>query len=287
MNRIACLCVALSSLVFHNANAAIFGYTLTKSDKGSKVEAKELADPYADYTLLPESLWVDDQLSDIPGRIVVKAQSGKDVLLLAYAEFVFKDDAKIPEIKTSDFEYDSYLLDTQSAATVGVPAAALQVSGDYKVEFRFYTGGVTRMNLRDIDRRKFNDAVRRIRADIARQPQLKILSIEIISSAAALHSAYAVIQGVKSDANVSGAGWQIGGKFYASQQMTKKRKRIGIATVPFAEDVIVGEKAPTEPAVNPVLKGLAADPAAKVKPESLGLKPGGFQEIIKVDSRLE
>lgn len=256
-----------------------------KNDKGEIVEAK-LPDPFADFTLLSETLFENEQLTDIPGRLVAIVENDKkEQLMIPYAEFIQKDDTKIPEIKVSEFNYDTYLIDTKSAVNLGLPIATAAASGDYKVEYRFYRGATCRMSLRDIDRKKYSDLAKRVRRDVANQ-KLKLIGLKVISTAATLHSSYAVLQGAKADASVTGLGWKLGGSFYASKQMTKNKVKIGVSLVSYADDL---EASPLAGDPTPPLTGinLNSSRVESTKPESVGIKRGTFDSVFKIHSPIE
>lgn len=269
-----------------SANAGLFGISLSSPKKdaaGATVEA-ELPNPYSEFIVLDEAIFENEQLSEIPGRLVAIAENDKGTtILIPYAEFIVKDEAKTPEIKVSEFNYDSYLIDTKSALKLGVPIAAAQLDGNYKVEYRFYKGATSRISLHDIDRTKFNELAQRVRADIAQQGNLKLKSIRIVSAAATLHSAYAVLQGVKADSSITGPGWQLGGNFYSSQQMTRNRVKVGVSLVPYTENAALAAKPSVAGAPKPTDLALPNNLAIPVKPESLGISKGAFQTILKIE----
>jgi hypothetical protein len=261
------------------------GSSPVKNEKGEVIET-ELPDPYSDFTIISETLFENDQLIDVPGRLVAIAEDSKGAtIFIPYAEFIQTTKAPIPEVKVADFVYDSYLIDTKSAVSLGLPVASAELSGDYKVEYKFYRGATCRMSLRDIDGAKYNDIARRAYADVKAQG-LKFKAFRIISSAASLHSAYSVIKGVKADANVSGLGWKVGGSFYSSQQMNKNRVKIGVNLVSYAGDASIFK--PTEenaltPGVN-LLPGRVVEP---VQPESIGIDRRAFPNVFKVENLKE
>lgn len=286
MNKKAKVVVFVSALMLSTSlNAWIFGLSLSKPNKNASGESVEsdLPDPFSEFIILDESIFVDDQLEDVPGRLVaiVEDSNGK-TLLIPYAEFIQKDSAKVPEIKPSEFNYDAYLLDTKSAVSLGVPLVAAQMEGNYKVEYRFYKGAVCRMSLRDIDKVKFNNLAKRVRADIATQKDLKLKSIRVIAAAATLNSAFSVIQGVKADTKVSGPGWQVGGMFYSSQQMTKNRTKIGISIVPYVEDVITKTKSSTENGADSDVFTLPGNYAVPVINRGTGTSDIRFKNIMQI-----
>ena len=268
-----------------SASAGLFGISLSspkKDSTGATIEV-ELPDPYSDFIVLDETIFESEQLQEIPGRLVAIAETEKGTtLLIPYAELITKDGAQTPEIKVSDFNYDSYLVDTKSALKLGIPVAATQLDGNYKVEYRFYKAATSRISLRDIDKAKFNELAQRVRADVAQQ-NLKIKSIRIVSAAATLHSAYAVLQGVKSDSSITGPGWQIGGNFYSSQQMTKNRVKVGVSLVPYAESTTLTARPPVAGAPRTSDLALPNNQARSAKPESLGISRDAFQTILKIE----
>lgn len=287
MKRTAKIAVFISVLLANaSASAGLFGLSLSdpkKSTAGDIVES-ELPNPFSDFIVLDETIFEDEQLQDIPGRLVAVVENAKgETLLIPYAEFIQKDEAKGPEIKSSEFNYDAYLLDTKSAASLGVPVAAAQMEGNYKVEYRFYKGATCRMSLRDIDKKKFNELARRIRVDIASQKDLKLKSLRVIAAAATLNSAFSVMQGVKADAKVSGPGWQVGGMFYSSQQMAKNRTRVGVALVPYAEDMPISTKPSTGDRIDSAVLTLPGNQAVPVAKEALGPSGVRFQNIMRIE----
>ncbi|WP_332604177.1 hypothetical protein [Acinetobacter sp. ESBL14] len=223
-----------------SAHAGWFGYSASnpKKDQQGELIPSDLADPFKGFILLEESIFQDEQLVDIPGRLVAIAEDDKgNTLLFPYGNYIKKDTAKLPAIKPSQYNYDSYLLDTKSAASIGIPLAESQLQGNYKVEYRFYQGALSHISLSDIDMQKFQSLAKQVRKNFALQKELKLKSIQVISTAAILNTSYAVMQGVKSDLDVSGPGWKVGGSFYSTQQMSKNRSRVGVALVPFVEDI--------------------------------------------------
>lgn len=281
--------ISLLCLTTSTAQAGLFGLSWgspAKNTKGEIIEA-QLPDPYADFTLLSETLFENEQLTDIPGRLVAIAENSKgETLMIPYAEFIQKDESKAPEIKVSEFNYDSYLLDTKSALSLGVPIASAQMSADYKVEYRFYRGATCRMNLRDIDRRKYTDLAKRVRADILRQ-NLKLNSLKVISTAATLHSSYSVLQGVKSDANITGLGWQVGGSFYASKQMAKNKVKTGVTLVSYAESLDTSSAITDNKLPVPSNASLPSNRVEFVKPESVGIEERAFESVFKLGAPVD
>ncbi|WP_369915946.1 hypothetical protein AB8810_06995 [Xanthomonas sp. NCPPB 3005] len=265
--------------------AALFGWSSekqSKNDRGDVIET-QLPDPFAEFTLLSETLFENDQLTEIPGRLVAIVENDKkEQIIVPYAEFILKDDAIIPELKVSEFNYDTYLIDTKSAASLGLAVASASLSGDYKVEYRFYRGATSRISLRDIDKKKYDDLARRVRQDVSAQ-KLKLVALRIISTAATLHSSYALLQGAKADTGVTGLGWKMGGTFYASKQMTKNRVKIGVSLVSYAgtfeSTSSSGGTTSPEPGVN-----LLGNMAENIKPESVGIKRGTFDSVLKIQS---
>lgn len=268
-----------------SVNAGLFGLSqsnLKKNSTGDIVES-ELPNPFLEFIVLDETIFEDEQLQDIPGRVVAIVENSKgETLLIPYAEFIQKDDIKKPEMKSSEFNYDAYLLDTKSAVSLGVPIAATQMEGNYKVEYRFYKGATCRMSLYDIDRKKFNDLAKRIRADIATQNDLRLKALRVIFAAATLNSAFSVMQGVKADAKASGPGWQVGGMFYASQQMAKNRTRVGVSLVPYAEEALTPTRPSASGSVDSATLTLPGNHAVPVATETLGTSGVSFQRILRI-----
>jgi hypothetical protein len=140
------------------------------------------------------------------------------------------------------------------------------------------------MSLRDIDPKKYNDLARRVRQDVSAQ-KLKLVALRVISTAATLHSSYAVLQGVKADTGVTGLGWKVGGTFYASNQMTKNKVKIGVSLVSYADTF---ESPSSSSGVTPPAQGVnfLSNMAENAKPESVGIKRGTFDSVLKIQ-RLE
>ena len=279
------LLIAISTTSYAGIFKGIKASAPVKNEKGEVVET-ELPDPYADFTIISEILFENDQLVDIPGRLVAIAEDSKgQTIFIPYAEFIQNAKAPIPEVKVADFVYDSYLIDTKAAVNLGITVATAQLSGDYKLEYKFYQGATCRMSLRDIDGAKYNDIARRAYADLKSQG-LKFKAFRIISSAASLHSAYSVIKGVKADTEVTGLGWKIGSSFYSSQQMTKNRVKIGVNLVSYAGDASIFK--PAEEVANSASANLLPGRLVEsIRPEDLGVDRRAIPNIFRVESPKE
>ena len=78
-----CLAMVLTvAFVTSSSQAGIFsgfsGSTPVKNANGEVVQT-DLPDPFADFTIISETLFDMDQLTDIPGRLVAIAEDAKSL----------------------------------------------------------------------------------------------------------------------------------------------------------------------------------------------------------------
>ncbi|MDF0376838.1 hypothetical protein [Methylophilus sp. YYY-1] len=225
-----------ANAVTGQGGAGLTGVSVAKPVKNTSGEVVEatLPDPFAEFDLVGDDLFDPDQLKDIVGSAaaIVEDRNGKTNVIW-YGDVIRKDSAKDPEIKATEYNYDSYLLDVKSAASLGVPFLAGTAEGNYKVEYRFYKGASCKLRMSDIDPNKFKIVAKFIREEIANTSGLTLKGIKVVSSVATLNTAYSVLKGTKADAKISGPGWQVGGMFYASQTMQKNKVKLGINLTPY------------------------------------------------------
>ncbi|ENV09314.1 hypothetical protein F966_01970 [Acinetobacter higginsii] len=255
--KISKLAITLPLLLTSNiSNADLFGYSWNNPTTNPKGEiiATKLDNPFDGFLILDGTIYNPENISNFPGSvIVIYEDSNGKTKGYPYIDRILKDGISNPKIRVSDLKYDTYLLETKDAISLGIPVMSAGYEKNSKVEYKFFKSADSSISFDDLDKKKFSELAKAAKAEFENKKDVKFKSVAVILEAAILTTSFSMLKGTKANSNINGPGWQVGGLFYSSQEMSKNRTQIGVYTAnytPSLSDTIITTLPPVIPTLS-------------------------------------
>jgi len=240
----------------------------------------EFLDPLADFILLENKIAEEDMLNDIPGRIVAFCETSSGTNLIPYGNIVLKNNIEPPKIKNDKLTFDSFLIDTKSAAKLGFVVGEVEGGQSYRVEYNLFKGPTASIRMGDIDSRKFTQLSKGIGQKLKNNKECNLKDVLFIESATIIYQNFKLLKKEEGKGKVTGPGWAIDGQFYKTNAIEQNRTFTAIKTTPYlADNYLITEPEIIEKNTNLI----KSNRAVAIDPKSLGNLGKEFNRIFKAE----